>query len=49
MIGPRDCAVPPMCGGGLRARAEAMTGDRWAADPACYLTDAEISATAQVV
>jgi hypothetical protein len=26
-----------------RVRAEALTGDLWAPDPACYLTDAEIS------
>ena len=29
--------------GSLRARAEVATGDTWAPDPACYLTDEEIS------
>ncbi|MFH1549612.1 MAG: 12,18-didecarboxysiroheme deacetylase, partial [Planctomycetota bacterium] len=37
------CAYLDVCGGGLRARAEAATGDIWAAEPACYLTDEEIS------
>ena len=27
--------------GGCRIRAEAVTGDMWEADPACYLTDEE--------
>ena len=31
-----------MTGGNFRARAEAATGDLWAADPARYLTDEEI-------
>ena len=26
-----------------RVRAEAATGDLWAPDPACYLTDEEIA------
>jgi radical SAM protein with 4Fe4S-binding SPASM domain len=30
------------CGGNFRVRAEALTGDLWAPDPACYLTDEEI-------
>jgi radical SAM protein with 4Fe4S-binding SPASM domain len=37
------CRFKTMCGGGLRARAEAMTGDPWASDPLCYLTDEEIA------
>jgi radical SAM protein with 4Fe4S-binding SPASM domain len=37
------CRFKAICGGGLRARAEAMTGDPWAADPACYLNDEQIS------
>jgi radical SAM protein with 4Fe4S-binding SPASM domain len=41
------CAYLEVCGGGLRARAEAATGDAWAADPACYLTDAEIGRVAK--
>jgi len=36
------CAWLDVCNGNLRARAEAATGDFWAPDPACYLTDAEI-------
>ncbi len=30
------------CNGNFRARAEAVHGDFWDADPACYLTDEEI-------
>ena len=37
------CRFKAVCGGSLRARAEISTGDPWAADPGCYLTDAEIS------
>ena len=36
------CRYLAICGGNFRARAEAVTGDVWAPDPACYLTDAEI-------
>lgn len=36
------CRFKDCCGGSLRARAEVLTGDPWAADPACYLTDEEI-------
>lgn len=36
------CRFLEICGGNFRARAEAVTGDLWAPDPACYLTDAEI-------
>lgn len=36
------CRFKTMCGGGLRSRAEAATGDPWAPDPACLLTDDEI-------
>ncbi len=39
----RTCAFLDVCGGNLRARAEAATGDPWAPDPACYLTDEEIA------
>ncbi len=39
------CEFQPLCGGALRVRAELMTGDPWAADPACYLTDEEIGLT----
>lgn len=37
-----SCKWLAVCNGNFRARAEAATGDFWAADPACYLTDAEI-------
>jgi len=40
-----DCRFKTMCGGSLRARAEVVTGDTWAPDPGCYLTDEEITAT----
>jgi Fe-coproporphyrin III synthase len=35
------CSYRGICGG-CRIRAEAVTGDMWEADPACYLTDEEI-------
>ena len=37
-----DCRFLDICGGNFRARAEAVTGDAWASDPACYLSDEEI-------
>jgi len=37
------CRWLDICGGNFRVRAEAVTGDVWAPDPACYLTDKEIS------
>jgi 12,18-didecarboxysiroheme deacetylase len=36
------CRWLDVCGGNFRARAESVTGDIWAPDPACYLTDEEI-------
>ncbi|HOJ33545.1 MAG TPA: 12,18-didecarboxysiroheme deacetylase [Candidatus Hydrogenedentes bacterium] len=39
------CKWLEICGGNFRVRAEAMTGDLWAPDPACYLTDEEIGLT----
>ena len=38
------CRFQPLCGGNFRVRALAATGDMWAPDPACYLTDEEIAA-----
>lgn len=38
------CRWLDVCAGNFRVRAEAVTGDAWAPDPACYLTDAEIAA-----
>lgn len=36
------CYYLDLCNGNLRMRAEAVFGDTWAEDPACYLTDEEI-------
>ncbi|MCW2278470.1 putative heme d1 biosynthesis radical SAM protein NirJ1 [Heliophilum fasciatum] len=36
------CQWLNVCNGNFRARAEAVTGDFWESDPACYLTDEEI-------
>jgi Fe-coproporphyrin III synthase len=37
------CRWLNICGGNFRVRAEAVYGDEWAPDPACYLTDEEIA------
>ncbi len=36
------CAHFDICGGNTRVRALQLTGDPWAEDPGCYLTEAEI-------
>jgi heme d1 biosynthesis radical SAM protein NirJ len=36
------CAFQAVCGGNTRIRALQVSGDPWAEDPACYLTNAEI-------
>ena len=36
------CGFLEICNGNLRVRAEAVYGDIWAPDPACYLTHEEI-------
>jgi len=36
------CNYLELCNGNLRVRAEAVSGDVWAEDPACYLSDKEI-------
>ena len=36
------CAFKMVCGGNTRIRALQVTGDPWAEDPACYLSNAEI-------
>lgn len=41
-----QCGFFDICGGNTRVRAMQLTGDPWQEDPACYLTDAEIGATA---
>lgn len=38
-----SCRWLDICAGNFRVRAEAVTGNIWAPDPACYLTDEEIA------
>ncbi len=40
------CRHFDICGGNTRVRAFRLTGNPWAADPACYLIDAEIGSAA---
>ncbi len=44
-----ECQYFDICGGNTRVRALQVTGDPWAEDPACYLSDAEIGVAAAVV
>jgi len=37
------CRYQAICNGNTRVRAEQTTGNFWAEDPGCYLTDAEIA------
>ncbi|MDP3063407.1 MAG: radical SAM protein [Chloroflexota bacterium] len=37
-----SCRFLDVCNGNFRVRAEAVYGDLWAPDPACYLTDDEV-------
>jgi heme d1 biosynthesis radical SAM protein NirJ len=39
------CAYFGICGGNTRTRAWQVTGNAWAEDPGCYLTDEEIGLT----
>lgn len=39
-----ECAFQAVCGGNTRIRALQVTGDPWAEDPACYMSNAEIGA-----
>jgi 12,18-didecarboxysiroheme deacetylase len=39
-----SCRYLDICNGNFRVRAEAVHGDVWAPDPACYLTDEEVLA-----
>ncbi|MFZ4789295.1 MAG: heme d1 biosynthesis radical SAM protein NirJ [Candidatus Competibacteraceae bacterium] len=41
-----QCQYVDICGGNTRVRAQQLTGDPWAEDPACYLDDEEIGVTA---
>jgi len=36
------CLHFDICDGNTRVRAQQLTGDPWAEDPGCYLTDEEI-------
>ena len=38
-----DCAYQTICNGNTRVRAHQLTGNFWAEDPGCYLTDTEVS------
>lgn len=44
-----QCAFLDICGGNYRVRAEAIYGNVWAEDPACYLTDEEIGIKRQAI
>ncbi|WP_412552788.1 heme d1 biosynthesis radical SAM protein NirJ [Shimia sp. MIT1388] len=37
-----ECKIKDVCGGNTRIRALQVTGNPWAEDPACYLTNEEI-------
>jgi heme d1 biosynthesis radical SAM protein NirJ len=37
-----QCRYLDICGGNTRVRAQQLTGDPWAEDPGCYLTDEEL-------
>jgi radical SAM protein with 4Fe4S-binding SPASM domain len=39
----KRCCFFSACGGSLRVRSDILFNDPWAPDPACYLTDEEIS------
>ncbi len=43
-----QCKWLSVCNGNFRARAEAITGDFWGSDPACYLTNEEIGVPKEV-
>ncbi|MFZ3219987.1 MAG: heme d1 biosynthesis radical SAM protein NirJ [Rhodoferax sp.] len=43
-----ECAHFSICNGNTRVRAHQTTGDFWAEDPGCYLTDAEIGIASAV-
>ncbi|TPQ41693.1 heme d1 biosynthesis radical SAM protein NirJ [Cupriavidus pinatubonensis] len=38
-----NCAQVDICNGNTRVRAAAVTGNPWAQDPGCYLTDEELA------
>jgi 12,18-didecarboxysiroheme deacetylase len=41
-----QCRWLDICAGNFRVRSEAVSGDIWSPDPACYLSDGEIAGTA---
>ena len=41
-----SCQFLAICNGNTRVRAQQLTGDAWAEDPGCYLTDEEIGVRA---
>ena len=41
-----QCQFFDVCGGNTRVRAMQLTGNPWAEDPSCYMTDAEIGVAA---
>jgi Fe-coproporphyrin III synthase len=43
-----ECAYLKICNGNTRVRAHQTTGDFWAEDPGCYLSDEEIGITSAV-
>jgi len=43
-----QCRFLDICNGNTRVRAMQLTGDPWAEDPACYITDEEIGLEAPV-
>lgn len=42
------CKWVGICNGNFRSRAEAVSGDFWASDPACYLTNQEIGVPEEI-
>ncbi|MFA4842673.1 MAG: radical SAM protein [Candidatus Omnitrophota bacterium] len=44
----QGCRFIKICNGNFRARAEAVSGNLWQDDPACYLTEKEIHQDAEV-
>ncbi|MBI2165043.1 MAG: radical SAM protein [Chloroflexi bacterium] len=45
----QTCPALSLCNGNLRVRAETATGNVWASDPACYLSDAELARVGEVL
>ncbi len=44
-----SCPALELCNGNLRVRAEMATGDAWAPDPACYLTNSELATVGEAL